>query len=112
MMNTNLFHLCPSMYEGYGHALHEGMGCGSIVITVNRPPMNDFGCPPNLYVRPNSTQNFNLATLHVVPASEIHEAVERAGALTEKECTNLSAQARAVFLKENEAFMQRFKELI
>ena len=112
MMNTNLFHLCPSMYEGYGHTSHEGMGCGAIVITVDRPPMNEFGCPPNLYVRPNSIRDFNLATLHVVPASEIHEAVRRAVALTEKECTNLSAQARAVFLKENERFVQRFKELI
>jgi glycosyl transferase family 1 len=112
MMNTNLFHLCPSMYEGYGHALHEGMGCGAIVITVDRPPMNDFGCPSNLYVRPNSIQDFDLATLQVVPASEIHEAVKRATALTEEECTRLSGQARAVFCKDNETFVQRFNELI
>jgi hypothetical protein len=100
------------MYEGYGHALHEGMGCGAIVITVDRPPMNDFGCPPNLYVRPNETRNHNLATLHVVPASEIHEAVKRAAALTEEECARLSGQARAVFRKDNETFVQRFNELI
>ena len=112
MMNANLFHLCPSMYEGYGHALHEGMGCGAIVITVDRPPMNEFGCPPNLYVRPNGIQKQNLATLHVVPGPEIHEVVRRAVALTAEECAGLSAQARAVFLKENEMFVRRFKELI
>ncbi len=112
MMNANLFHLCPSMYEGYGHALHEGMGCGAILITVDRPPMNEFGCPSNLYVTPNETRSHYFGTLHVVLASEIHKAVERAVALTGEECASLSAQARAAFRKDNQAFVTRFRELI
>ena len=111
MMNSHLFHLCPSMYEGYGHMLHEGMGCGAIVITVDRPPMNEFGCPPDLYVKPSEARNHCLATLHVVPAVEIHEAVKRAVALGNEERATLSTQARKTFLKENQEFAPRFSKL-
>jgi hypothetical protein len=99
------------MYEGYGHALHEGIGCGAVVITVDRPPMNEFGCPTNLYVTPYRTRNHCLATFHIVAAS-IYEAAKRAIALGEEERAKLSAQARKVFLKDNEEFAERFSKLL
>lgn len=42
LMNSHLFHLIPSQYEGFGHAVHEAIGCGNLVMTTDAPPMNSF----------------------------------------------------------------------
>ena len=112
MMNSHLFHLCPSMYEGYGHMLHEGMGCGAIVITVDQPPMNEFGCPPDLYVKSSEERSHCLATLHIVPPVEIYEAVKRAVSMSSEQRATLSSLARQTFLRENQGFTQRFRTLV
>src|SRR5258708_4809707 len=41
-LNGCRFHVMPSAYEGWGHVLHEALGCGGIVITPNAPPMREF----------------------------------------------------------------------
>ena len=33
------------MYEGYGHAIHEGYSTGNVVLTLDAPPMNE---PPSV----------------------------------------------------------------
>ena len=42
LLNSHMFHLCPSQYEGWGHCLHEGLGVGAVVLTTDAPPMSDF----------------------------------------------------------------------
>ncbi len=43
LMNSHKFHIMPSPYEGFGHAQHEGLGCGACVITMNAPPFKASG---------------------------------------------------------------------
>ena len=42
LMNTYTFHICPSVCEGYGHYICEGLSCGAVVITNNCEPMNEL----------------------------------------------------------------------
>ena len=41
-MNSHCYHIMPSAYEGFGHALHEGIGCDAQVFTTDAPPMNQY----------------------------------------------------------------------
>ena len=42
LQNKCQFHLCPSVYAGFGHYIWEALSMGNIVIVVNSPPMNEF----------------------------------------------------------------------
>lgn len=42
LMNTHMFHISPSCFEGFGHTICEGLSCGSVVITTNNGPMNEI----------------------------------------------------------------------
>jgi hypothetical protein len=42
IMNTYTFHICPSLCEGFGHYISEGLSCGAVVITNNCAPMNEL----------------------------------------------------------------------
>jgi hypothetical protein len=38
LQNRSVFHIYPSLYEGYGHALWEGLSCGALVIVPDGEP--------------------------------------------------------------------------
>lgn len=42
MMNMCSHHICPSLVEGFGHYIHEGMSTGATVVTTNGYPMNEI----------------------------------------------------------------------
>lgn len=42
LMNENIYHICPSKYEGFGHYINEARSVGAVVLYSNVPPMNEF----------------------------------------------------------------------
>ena len=111
-LNARQFHLMPSHYEGFGHSIHEALGCGGIVLTTDAPPMNEFnGIPKELLIPSHQTWTKDLAICHEVSPEEVYKAVMRAVALSGSQRSELSAIARASFLKDREEFRARISEI-
>lgn len=109
LMNACQFHLCPSEYEGWGHYLHEGLGCGAVVITTDAAPMNRTGAPEELLVPVAWSREHGCAALHAVTAEAIVESVTRAVAWGPEKIRETSEAARAGFLRSREDFRSRFE---
>lgn len=110
LMNSCAFHLCPSQYEGYGHALHEAQSAYAVTLTTDAPPMNEFSSP--FLVHPCLTETKEYAILHKVSAGAIVETVEQMLQLTDAELLTKGNAARCVFLNDRDFFRRRFKELL
>lgn len=113
LMNSHLFHIMAAGYEGWGHALNEGLGCGAVMITTNHPPMNEFpGVPQELLV-PYQDTIVELSAMRArVVAPPIRDAVGKALKLTPERVTEIQLGARASFLKQREEFRSNFKSIV
>ena len=79
LMNRHMFHVMPSMYEGFGHALHEAIGCGGMVVTTDAPPMRDFnGIMPECLIPVVKRTPRCLATLNEVSPEGVVAALQKA----------------------------------
>lgn len=113
LMNSHRFHIMPSAYEGWGHALHEALGVGAVVITTDAPPMNEISSV--ITVRTNGQRTVNMGVLHSVSCDELARVVN--GALEDRSrdparLEQLVAGARKAFLDEAQGFGQRLDELL
>lgn len=115
LMNSHRFHLLPSAYEGYGHALHEGVGCGALVITTDAAPMSEFGGIQTDWKVPcTSKVPRSLAQLSMVNFGGVMLAVGKAmvSSVHLESLERRSKAAREVFLRERDEFRQRFLSLV
>ncbi|MDP9267269.1 MAG: hypothetical protein M3P27_02955 [Acidobacteriota bacterium] len=108
-MNLHQFHLLPSAYEGWGHALHEGMGVGAVMITTDAPPMNEFGAAVLVPAAASGRQH--AAPMAMVEPDALIAAVEQALRLTPQEIAEHSARARERFLADAAGFTERLERL-
>ncbi len=109
--NKCLFHLYPSEYEGWGHALHEGLSVGAVVVSTDIPPMNEMEGVAYL-IPPVTTGKLCLATTGAVNARGVLDAVEWCQGLSDAKITAYSEDARASFLREQEHFHKTIGELV
>ena len=112
-MNENIFHIMPSEYEGYGFAIHEALGCGGIVLTVDAPPMNESaGIPCDLRIPVDKVGRRLEAPSYSVKPLAIADCVHRAATRDPETMISLHNGARESFLADREDFRNRFRELI
>lgn len=113
VMNENIFHIMPSSYEGYGFAIHEALGCGGVVITVDAPPMNEStGIPLGLRIPVDKIGRFHDAPSYTVCASDIAKRVYLAVDKPAETWIGWRSIARESFLQDREDFRNRFGALI
>jgi len=74
LQNQCMFHIYPSGTEGFGHALHEALSVGAMVLTTGRPPMCEI--EGAYYLGANKKTIYNLADVWEVDALEIFDAVQ------------------------------------
>ncbi len=111
LVNSCKFHLCPSQYEGFGHSLNEALAVGAVVITLDAPPMNEFGIIPQLMVPSRYTQRYNQGTLHFTNGDNIVSVARHALGLNDEECRNMAIVNRQGFLDRRTHFRKTLKEL-
>ena len=113
LQNRNLFHLCPSETEGFGHHLVEGMSCGAITLATDAPPMNEMVTNERgVLVAYSRTGTQQLATTYFVDPAALEGGVERMLALDAGERRMLSDRARAWWEENDRAFAQRLAAAI
>jgi hypothetical protein len=113
LMNSHLFHLMPAGYEGWGHALHEGLGVGNVVITTNHPPMNEFpGVAQDLLVPYQDTIPELAAVRARVVAAPVRDIVKKALKLSPERIAAIQQESRTAFLKDRDEFRANFKREI
>lgn len=110
LLNECLFHIMPSGAEGWGHVIHEGLGCGAVIVSTNHPPMNEFaGISKDLLVPFQRLIPELSAQRAMVGAYEVADGIRKAWSLKDEQIAEISAAARQAFLAEREQFRQSFK---
>jgi hypothetical protein len=113
MMNRHRFHIMPSKYEGFGHYIHEAIGCGGIVLTTNARPMNEFrGIARQALIEPESQAQMRSAMAFSVSPRAIAMTVREMASLPEARLDQISENARRSFLADREDFRKAFGALL
>lgn len=113
IQNANLFHLCPSETEGFGHYIVEALSVGAIVLTTDAEPMNELVTAERGVLIPFSqTGQQQLATRYLVEAEALECAVEVALALDAEHLQAKQAAARDFYQQNDKAFRERLAEAV
>lgn len=114
LMNSHSVHVIPSMYEGFGHVIHEGLGCGAFIITTDARPMNTYeGIARECLIPVSGVTPYRLAQLNQVTAQSVNQMVRKAMQMPQNTLFNkiYSDFAREAFLKNREFFRRTILEL-
>ena len=110
LQNESVFHLCLSLTEGWGHYMVEAMGVGAVTITVDARPMNELVTADRGVLVPYcATGTQRLATTHQFDETGLEAAIERTLAMSDAECSQLGARARAWFADNKSGFTGRLE---
>jgi hypothetical protein len=110
LQNESVFHLCLSLTEGWGHYIVEAMGVAAVTITVDARPMNELvGADRGVLVPYRGTGTQRLATTYQFDEAGLEAAIERTLAMSDEECAQLGARARAWFVENKSGFTGRIE---
>lgn len=113
LLNQHQIHLCPSIAEGWGHYITEGMSVGATVITTDASPMNEHIRPEWGYLLGivKTGSHHQAVQTHTSP-DMIAQAVKRAVELGPRRRQSVGQKARAHFLRRNKTFRAMALELV
>lgn len=113
VMNSSLFHIMPSKNEGFGHAIHEALGCKGMVVTTDAPPMNEFtGIEKGLLIPVDRKVPRLMTHFYEVSASAVAQAVHAAWNLYPDQLQKFGDTARAGFITDRDYFRTKFAEVV
>lgn len=112
IMNSCLFHVCPSEVEGFGHYINEAKSTGAIVLTTNAAPMNELVSKEFGRLVPiTRTGVHNLGVTNYISPMELTLIMNDILHLSEKELSLMSGKARQSYLDNDKYFRNKVREL-
>lgn len=105
-------HLCVSETEGFGHYLMEAMSCGSVVITADAPPMNEYITDKRFCVPSSGKYPLCLADVYLVDSQEIERRVEEVLTMPLSELAAAGTANRRAYLAADRRFRANLRSLI
>lgn len=111
MQNQCGFHICPSETEGFGHYIMEAMSCGSVVVTTDAPPMNEFVLDKRCLIGYSQAYSWNLATNYSIDQLKLEQVVADLLNLPIQELEEIGRKNREFYLKKDQLFKQRLAEI-
>lgn len=112
LINSCGVHLCPSETEGFGHSLVEAMSTEAVVITVNAPPMNELIDNPWCLVPYKHTQLCQLGLRYFFDSRDLVKVIRHLMTWPEEKLRTMGLKNREKFLKMDQAFKTRLKEIL
>ena len=114
LQNSIGFHLCTSEAEGFGHYIMEAMSCRSVTLTTDGPPMNELVRPDRgvLIERLPDAVPMRLSHRYFFDPASLEREVDRVLRMNPVERAAMGDSARAFFLKNDQAFRQRFVDVL
>jgi tetratricopeptide (TPR) repeat protein len=116
LQNRCAVHICPSIMEGWGHAIVESMSTGALLLTTAAPPMDE-----HVNESRGDTFGFSSRSPHAfgyrftIDEDSLEQAVRRVLALSQDERKQRGQRAREYFLENDrqfrEAFAREWREL-
>lgn len=111
LQNRCGIHLCLSETEGFGHTILEGLSCGSVVVTVDAPPMNEFISDPRFLVPCEKKTPINLGVLYIPSLEAAENAINAVLSLNEEELREAGKANRERYLQMRSDFKKRLRTL-
>lgn len=113
LQNTSMVHVCPSITEGFGHYIVEAMSCGSVVITMDGPPMNEIVTKDvGELITPVAEGNMRLSKTFITDEKSIQEACYRCMSLGKEKLIEMGNNSRNRYEKIDLLFKKNFIEAI
>ena len=107
--NTTLIHLCPSIYEGFGHYINEAKSCGAVILTTNHPPMNELIRPEfGFAAAPSSYKRLRLATAAYPDIAELSSLIHCIEDTEYNTLLKIGEKARQSYLNNDKIFKEKF----
>lgn len=111
--NACMFHVCPSLTEGWGHYIVEALSVGAVVLTVAAPPMAELVTEERGLLMPyERVGEQRLTTTYYFCTAGLQAAVERAMAMSDEEWSRMSNDARRWFVRNRGDFPTRVRSAL
>jgi len=113
LQNRCGIHLCPSLCEGWGHYIAEGMSCGAVVLTTDAPPMNELvAVERGRLVDWDRSEPRHLGTSFYVSPSALEQSIEEVLQTPEESLASVGDAARKWFQDNDARFRKDFPNVL
>jgi hypothetical protein len=113
LLNSCMFHLCPSKAEGFGHYINEARSVGAVIISSNAQPMNELVTKDNGFlidgiygIYHNLVKEFNINNV------SLNNVINECLNLSDSEIKSKSEQSRLMYENDKAFFINKLNEII
>lgn len=112
IQNMCLVHICPSLYEGFGHYINEAMSTGAVIVTTDAEPMREFVRGNGFLIKPVHYSKMALGQLAHINSQTLANTIKIVEQYPYETLLDIGKVSRQMFLENDKLFKHRFLQLI